>query len=124
MKYIKNFSISIGIILVLSFIFTFLISLLSYFDILKGNGIHVMAIVLYIISLFLGGFFLGKRSHKKGWLEGLKLGVILILFFILANVLFIHNPLIIKSFIFYFLLLISSIMGSMIGINIKKEAQK
>ena len=75
MNYIKNIGISFlfitGIILVL----TLLISILNYFNIITGSFLSVFKILTCIISLFVGGFVIGKNSNKKGWLEGLKLSL-------------------------------------------------
>ena len=124
MKYIKSFGISFGISILLLFLFTFIISIFSYFNLIQGSGIHTSMIIFYILSLFVGGFYLGKNSFKKGWLEGVKLGFTIILIFFIINLFFLKNDLSIKTLIYDVILLISCIFGSMIGINFKKDIQK
>ena len=53
MKYIKSFGISFGISILLLFLFTFIISIFSYFNIIQGSGIHTSMIIFYILSLFI-----------------------------------------------------------------------
>lgn len=78
-------------------------------------------IFIPIISLLVGGIILGKKSNKKGWLEGLKLGLIFSVFLVLFNYLGLKNNFQLKHLLFYSILIISSMVGSMIGINKKKE---
>ncbi|MBQ2946293.1 MAG: TIGR04086 family membrane protein [Bacilli bacterium] len=121
MKYLKNLGISflyiIGFILVLTFITT----LLSYFNVLNDKVTSIIKIIIPIISMFVGGFYIGKRSLKKGFLEGLKLGSIFSIVLIIFNYLGLNNSFKFKYLLFYIILIISSILGSMIGINKKKQ---
>ena len=119
MNYIKNIGISflyiVGSLLILTFIMTFL----SYFNIIGDKFTSFLKLLIPIISLFIGGFYLGKRSTKKGWLEGLKLSLIFIFILIIIE-LFLNISFEIKNILFYIILIFSSILGSMIGISIKK----
>lgn len=119
MKYFKriltSFLFAVGSILVL----TFLITTLNYFDIIGGKFMSVSKVIIPLFSLALGGFILGKGANKNGWIEGLKLGLIIIILIALGNLIF-SQSIIAKDFIFYALLLISCIFGSMFGINMKK----
>ena len=124
MKYAKSFGISFAISLSLLLLFTFLITIFSYFNIINGSGIHTSMIIFYILSLFIGGFYLGKNSFKKGWLEGIKLGMTILLLFFLINLLVFNNDLSIKTLIYDIILLTACIFGSMLGINFKKEIPK
>lgn len=121
MNYIKKLLkpiIYIFSILILSLL---LLTTLNYFDITNQNTSTIIKILIPIISFFIGSFILGKNSNKKGWLEGLKLSSILILLFILLNYIIFKQSFQIKSIIFYITLIISSILGSIIGINKKNK---
>ncbi len=121
MNYLKKLGMSI-VISIISFIsFLLIITLLSYVNVLKGNGIVISTLLLPIISLFIGAFSLGRKSNKKGWLEGIKLGSILILI-IFSIDLFLFKSFILKKIIYYSILLITSALGSMVGIVNKKKA--
>lgn len=97
-----------------------LITLLNYFNILQNSVIDILKFIIPILGLFVISYLLGQKSIKKGYLEGLKLGGIIIFTFLIIT-------LILKSFnfkviIYYLILLLSSVLGSMIGINRKKVA--
>lgn len=117
MNYFKKVGISLAYLLGSLFILIFLITLLNYFNILNGKVFSVFKILAPVISLFIGGFILGKRSQKKGWLEGLKLSLIFLIILLLFNYLGLGNHFEIKNLIYYLILTVSGMFGSMIGIN-------
>lgn len=114
-KILKGFSFSIFSILILTFIFT----ILNYFNIINSQIMIISKIIIPLFSLALGGYIMGKDSEKNGWIEGLKLGLIIVLLIIIGNLIF-SQKIILKDLIFYIILLISSVLGGMIGINRKK----
>ena len=101
-----------GIIIIGSLIIT----LLNYFNLINSNFVSILEMFLSIIGMIISGFIIGKNSKNKGFIEGLKLGLITILMFIILN-LILNNTFEFKSLIYYFILLFSSIIGSIIGIN-------
>lgn len=117
MKFIKNISISILYIVLTMLILTFILTLFSYFNIINDKIISIFKIIIPIISLFVGGFLLGKKSIKKGWLEGLKLSLIFLIILIIFEYLALSQSFEFKNILFYLILSISSIFGSMIGIS-------
>lgn len=121
MKYLKNISISILYIIVSILILTFITTLFSYFNIIGEKTISIFKITIPIISLFIGGFYIGKRSIKKGWFEGLKLGLIFIILLIIFEFFALDISFKGKNIIYYLIIIISSIFGSMIGISNKKN---
>lgn len=121
MKYLKNLGISFIYIISTLLIFTLITTIFSYFNILNDKVTSIVKIIIPIISMFIGGFFIGKNSNKKGFLEGLKLGVIFSIILIIFNYLAFDYSFKIKYLLFYSILIISSIFGSMIGINRKKQ---
>ncbi len=120
MTYLKNLGISLLWIISIFLIFTFIITFLNYINIIGDNVISIFKILIPVISLFIGGFMIGKRSKNKGWLEGLKLGFIFSILIVIFNFLAFNNSFKIKYLLFYLIIIISSILGSMIGINRKK----
>jgi len=115
-KLLKAFLFTIGSMLILTFIFT----CLNYFGIISNKIMMVFKVIIPIFSLALGGFILGKDANKRGYLEGLKLGLIITILILIGNLIF-HQNINIKDFVFYLSLIISSMFGSMFGINSKKE---
>lgn len=113
-KYLISYAYTLGIIIV----GTFIITLFNYFNLLESNIANTLILILVIISMFIGSFLLGKKSNKKGYLEGIKYSIIFILLLVLINLLFI-KVFKIKSLIYFLIIVVSSTFGSMIGINKK-----
>lgn len=120
MNYIKKLGKSLLIGIITFTILLILVTLLSYLNVIKGNTITIFNLLIPLISIFASAFILGKKTNKKGWLEGLKIGLIFILILLIFNI-FIYNNFQTKNLIYYTIILISSIFGSMVGI-IKKKA--
>ena len=121
MKYIKKLGISLGISILSIIALTFFITILSYFDIMSSKIVSIFKILIPIISLFIGGFIIGTRSNNKGLLEGLKLGLIFLFLDIIITALIFNAKFEIKYLLFYTIILMSSIFGSIIGINKKSK---
>ena len=115
MKNIKNYGISILIMIIVFFFLSLLLTLLSYFDIISDKTLSIFEIICIIFIMLTGGFLTGLKSSKKGWMEGLKTGLIFYIILILINIMLIHN-FNFKMLIYYLILLIPSILGGMIGI--------
>ena len=64
---------------------------------------------------------MGINSTKKGWLEGLKLGILICILLFTFNILGLNNKFKIGQLLFYGILIFTSIVGSMIGITRKKN---
>lgn len=121
MKYLKKLGFSFLYIIGTLLISTFIITFLNYFNIISDKVISIFKILIPIISLFIGGFYIGKRSNNKGYLEGLKLGSLFSIFLLIFNFLALSNSFKLKYLLFYIIIITSSILGSMIGINRKKR---
>lgn len=121
MNYIKNVGISIAWILCILIGLSIILTTMSYFNILGDKVTTVFKIIIPITSLFVGGIQIGKRSNKKGWLEGLKLSLIFLILLLLFNFLALNNSFEAKNILFYIILIISTMFGSMIGINKNKQ---
>lgn len=116
-KYAKNLAISFSLIL----LFSFFVNILNYFDLINQNIYKTIIIILTSISIFIGSFLLGKESNKKGYLEGLKFGTIAILIMLIISYLAFEPKISLSTIIYYLILIITSSIGSMFGINKKKE---
>lgn len=121
MIFFKKIGISFIWILSILLSLTIILTVMSYFNIFGKKIITIFKITIPILSLFIGGIQIGKRSKKKGWLEGLKLSLIFIIILCLFNYLGLNKSFELKNILFYLILIISTIFGSMIGINKNKE---
>ena len=121
MNYIKNIGISLLFITGTLLILTLLVSIFNYFNIISGSVLSVSKILICIISLFVGGFIIGKKSNKKGWLEGLKLSFIFLIILMIFNYLAFDNIPNFKNLIYYVIIITSCVFGSIVGINLNKK---
>ena len=124
MKYLKNIGKIVGIMTLILLILNLMITFFNYFNIMGKKTVTIAEIIIPVITLFVGGFLIGKRSLKKGWLEGLKLALIFLFIMILFNYLGLRNQLEMKNLIYYLILTITCMFGGMIGINKNKEIKK
>lgn len=111
--YMKSYIYLFSIILILTIIYT----IINYYLITLPNIIKVL---IAIISIFISSIILGKNTREKAYLEGIKFTSIYLIISIIISILF-KNTLSLKSILYYFLVLLSGVIGSMIGININKK---
>ena len=121
MKYLKILGKSILFTFIITICLTFLITILSYFNILSDNTTKIFKLLSIISGVFVGGFIIGKNGNNKGYIEGAKLGIIIIL--LLALLSLILHKINITSILYYIIIVISTIFGSMIGAlkKVKKD---
>ena len=121
MKNIKSYLKYLGISLIMILLGLLLISTLYYFDILSSNVINYIRIIFIMLVMFIVSFILGKNTDKNGYLAGIKFGLMNIVIFLIIGVLFFKDVLQLRLILYDFILLFTSILGSMIGINKKKN---
>ena len=121
MNYLKKIGTTLSCIISIILISTLIITTLYYFNLISDKTLCIFEIIIPILSIFYGGLRIGKNSNKKGYLEGLKLGIITSILFVIFNFLAFSNSFKFKYLLFYTILNISSILGSMIGINKEKK---
>ena len=121
MNYIKKLGISLLYIIIPIIVLLFIFTLLNYFNIISYKTLTIFRFILFIISILLGGYKIGSNSNSKGWLEGLKLGLIITIIYLLINYLVFSVSFKFKDLIYFIIILGSSILGSILGINKKKK---
>ena len=114
-KYGKTLGIFLGIILILCAIF----ACFNLGNILYTKSTDVIIMIGMILVFAFIGFTFGKKAPSKGYLEGLKIGASLIFLLIVINLLFYQTGFSISRLIYYIVLILSSTLGSMVGINRK-----
>jgi len=119
MNYLKKLSKFLLTTFISIIVLTFILTILYYFDVINNNIYNIMKMIIVIGSLFINSLLLGKNSNKYGLVEGLKLGAIfLIIMFIIK---FTNNLFDIRTLIYSFIILLTSGVGAVIGINRKNE---
>lgn len=124
MNYLKNVGISFIYIICFLLGLTFISTLFNYINLFGNTFINVLKVIIPVISLFVGGFVIGKKTGKKGWLEGIKLSLIFLAFLTIFNYLALDFSMSPKTLIYYIILVIATTFGSMIGVNKFKPEEK
>lgn len=107
------------LLLLTTFLIYFLIlTTLHYTGLLKLSSISKINFFIIALVSLISGFTIGKKTSKKGYLEGLKLGLIICSILLLLNAI-LYRTFSLYLLIYYIVILSSTTIGSMIGINLK-----
>ena len=110
-----------GIFILLEILIAFIIGLFN----LMGINISLSKIIILLTNVsifFTYGLNKGKNTNKKGLLQGLITGGILILILFIISLIFFHNKFTISTLLYYIALLFMTLIGSTIGKNKKKDS--
>lgn len=113
MKYLKVYLFVVICVLVS----TFLLGTLSYFNVFSSFCNYLKSMVI-VIPCFLGSYYLGSKVTKQGYLEGVKLSLMVLLSIFLIRII-LSKGLNIYLFIYYISIIVISVIGSILGINKK-----
>ncbi len=97
------------------------VTLFYYYHILNSSLLNILYLFIPVLTLFIGGFVVGRNSKEKGFLEGLKLGLIYLVIVTLISFLVFHTSFQGKMILYDLILLLTSMLGSMMGINFRKR---
>ncbi len=120
MKKCKNILTSIGWFFGSLLIYLIIITTLAHFNLISYKTVSVLSFIFMCLLFMYNGFSLGKKSSKRGFLSGLMIGTINIILVLLLAIILRSIPGF-KSLIYFAVLLLSSTLGGMFGINFKKE---
>lgn len=120
MKKYKNILTSIGWFFGSLLIYLIIITTLAHFNLISYKTVSVLSFIFMCLLFMYNGFSLGKKSSKRGFLSGLMIGAINIILVLLLAIILRSIPGF-KSLIYFAILLLSSTLGGMFGINFKKE---
>lgn len=112
-NYLKSYLYLFTSILIL----TLILSIINYFFNIPTK---IIKLLIPIISILISSIILGKNTKSKAYLEGIKFTSIYILISIILSILT-KNIFTFKLILSYLLLLLSGIIGSMIGINLNRN---
>lgn len=120
MKKYKNILTSIGWFFGSLLIYLIIITTFAHFNLISYKTVSVLSFIFMCLLFMYNGFSLGKKSNKRGFLSGLMIGAINIILVLLIGIILRSIPGF-KSLIYFAVLLLSSTLGGMFGINFKKE---
>ena len=115
---IKNYLKSYGYLIILSLALTLITSVISY---IFNISLNITKLIIPIISMFISTIILGKNIKEKGYLEGIKYSSLFLLLISIIK-LIVKSNFNYKVIIMYIALIITSIIGASIGINLKRNS--
>jgi putative membrane protein (TIGR04086 family) len=118
-KTILNFSITTLFLIISTFIISFILSLLHYYNVINHNFYNILTNIFSILIFLGSGIFLGIKSENKGWLKGLILGLFYLLITLLVHFSIIKDTLEFQSVLNMLIKFIILPIGSIIGVNLK-----
>ena len=111
LKVVLRFLISI-------LIYTLFITILSYFSIVSDRLLSIINFIFICILMFISGYELSKTYDSKGYLAGIIMGVINMIILLLISVV-LRSGINGSTLLYYLILIMSSTIGGMTGINFK-----
>lgn len=84
------------------------------------NSINIVTFIIGIISFMILGLLSGMVAKKNGLIEGMIAALIILLIALLSNLIF-QVPFVGKNFIKMATYVVSSSIGGIIGVNLKRE---
>ena len=119
--YLKKFMKTLGLCIGLFLVITLLATALNFFNVITTNTMGIFKMIIPVIALLISGIYLGSKAKNKGWKEGLKLSVFIILLLLFFHLVWMNETFGMKNILYFAILLISGMVGSMVGINIKRK---
>lgn len=119
LTYLKYIGIFFLFIIGISII-TSLISLTG----INSTFISKLSIILTALSFFIVTTIASHKLSEKGYILGLKLGLLFIILLLFINLIIFKSGFSIDRFIYYAILLASGILGGSFGKNIKVKKLK
>jgi len=117
---IINYLKFVSVFLILELMLTFIISLLNLIGLNSGITTIILLIV-NIIIFFALSYINAKNIRKKGFLQGIYLGLIFLMLMLILKIVLFHGNFNISTYIYYLILFITSIFGGMMGVNKKSD---
>lgn len=118
MKYLKKLKKTIYLILFIT-IYSSIIAILNSFLFINDQINNILCLIGISIFIFVETYNSGKQTTNKAYKTGLKNGLIAILTLIMLSIITSSFDLNINRLLYYTIILVISITGSIIGINKK-----
>ena len=119
MSNLKKYLIQIIITFLTILLLLLVTTTLYYFNIVSPTTYNILKIIFILLALFINSFILGKKATKRGYLEGIKLTIPIIIVFLIITI--IKSSFSAKILLYYLILISTSMFGSMVGISRRKE---
>ncbi len=100
-------------------VFTLFLTVINLIVPLNSLVNSLLSLIGILFICLISGFKCGLNSEEKAYLKGLKRGLIYVAILLLLNLLTLSFSFSLKNFLYYLLIIMTSILGSIIGINRK-----
>ena len=110
--------LNIGIFILFMIIIALITSLINLTG-LNTSLINKFSIILTALSFFIISAMASKSLKDKGYILGIKLGLLFVILMVLINFIFFKSSFSIDRLIYYIILIISGILGGSFGKNLK-----
>ena len=111
--YLKTYLIYI----ILLIVYLLIISLFYYFELISFKTLSILNYIFNLILFFIIGFKISKIKHKRGYFYGFIISIVLVIIFSIITL--IISKIDISNIVYYLSLIISSMIGGIIGVNKK-----
>lgn len=118
-KYLLPIIYSVSIILVGGLIST----VLYYFDITSTKVNTIFLYATAILSMFVGSLKLAKELNHKGFITGLLYFLFWFIIMLFLSLVIFKASFTLKSLIYYVVILLFSMLGGVLGKNLKEETE-
>ena len=102
------------------FLCLIIITPFNYFNIISYKSVSLISFIVAILLFMMIGFMVALKSDKKGYINGLVIGVFNIILFVFLSLILVAHPKL-NILIFFLIMIISSTIGGMFGINYKSK---
>ena len=117
----KNYLIQTSYTIIIFIVGLLLTSILYYFNITNDKINGILIYLVSFVSIFIGALKTGKITKQKGIISGLiYFAFVFIIMFLLSITVF-NIQIKLNMFIYYLVILIFSVLGSIIGKNMQSE---
>ena len=113
----KNYIKTILKYLVIILIYSIIISILYYTELINYKTLRIINYIINILLFGLTGYKIASLERKKGYLQGFLISIILILIF--TTISLIISKINFSTLVYYLSLISSSITGGIIGVSKK-----
>ena len=115
MQKVINYLKSYTYYIILLFIYLLIISLFYYLELFNYKTISIINYTVNLLLFFVLGFKISKMEHKRGYLNGFLVSVILVIVFSIISLIYSHFG--ISNLVYYLSLILSSILGGIFGVT-------
>ena len=120
MTYIKKYGLRLLYTIISILLSLLFLTIIYNYNLINQNTYKILKIIILLLNIFINSFILGTKTTNKGYLEGIKFSLIIISILLILTLLL--NLSIKPRIILYYLIIIfTSTLGSMIGINKNKN---